>query len=127
MHHSFTIRSNSIVTHVVLYMVHSYHSQITHQTNISKEVVASRSLERNSLPRHSRVAHDEKRIRIGVDSLSTETVEGATRTLECVDNIKSGDGLALSVLSVGDLKNSQYPEAWTAMYCIMTYRVTNDL
>ena len=40
--------------------------------------------------------------------LTTETVEGAALTLESVDDVEGGDGLALGVLSVGD-------------------RVTNDL
>jgi hypothetical protein len=34
--------------------------------------------------------------------LTTETVEGAALTLESVDNVKRGDGLALGVLGVGD-------------------------
>ena len=33
--------------------------------------------------------------------LSTETVEGAAGSLESVDNVKGGNGLALSMLSVG--------------------------
>jgi hypothetical protein len=32
----------------------------------------------------------------------TETVEGAARALERVDDVEGGDGLALCVLSVGD-------------------------
>jgi hypothetical protein len=35
-------------------------------------------------------------------NLTTETVEGTTLSLERVDNIERGDGLALGVLSVGD-------------------------
>jgi hypothetical protein len=34
--------------------------------------------------------------------LTTETVKGAALTLEGVDNVKGGDGLALGVLGVGD-------------------------
>jgi hypothetical protein len=34
--------------------------------------------------------------------LSTETVEGAALSLECVHDVKSGDGLAAGVLGVGD-------------------------
>ncbi len=34
--------------------------------------------------------------------LTTETVQGATLSLECVDNVERGDSLALGVLSVGD-------------------------
>ena len=34
--------------------------------------------------------------------LSTETVEGAARALQGVDDIECGDGLALGVFSVGD-------------------------
>ena len=34
--------------------------------------------------------------------LTTETVQGAALSLECVDNVEGGDGLALGVLSVGD-------------------------
>jgi hypothetical protein len=35
-------------------------------------------------------------------NLNTEAVEGATRSLECVDNVQCGDGLSLSVFSVSD-------------------------
>ena len=38
----------------------------------------------------------------GVSCLATETVKGATLTLEGVDDVERGDGLALGVLSVGD-------------------------
>lgn len=38
----------------------------------------------------------------GYANLATETVEGLTSTLERVDDIKSRDGLASGVLSVGD-------------------------
>lgn len=34
--------------------------------------------------------------------LTTETVQSAALTLESVDNIKGGDGLALGVFCVGD-------------------------
>jgi hypothetical protein len=34
--------------------------------------------------------------------LTTETVQGASLSLKCVDNVEGGDGLALGVLSVGD-------------------------
>ena len=34
--------------------------------------------------------------------LTTETVKGAALTLESVDDVEGGDGLALGVLSVGD-------------------------
>lgn len=34
--------------------------------------------------------------------LTTETVKGAALSLESVDNVQRGDGLALGVLSVGD-------------------------
>ena len=34
--------------------------------------------------------------------LTSESVKGAALSLEGVDNVKSGDGLAASVLSVGD-------------------------
>jgi hypothetical protein len=34
--------------------------------------------------------------------LTTETVQGAALTLESVDNVEGGDGLALGVLSVCD-------------------------
>lgn len=34
--------------------------------------------------------------------LTTETVEGTALSLEGVDNVERGDGLALGVLSVGD-------------------------
>ena len=34
--------------------------------------------------------------------LTTEAVQGATLALECVYNIKGGDGLSAGVLSVGD-------------------------
>ena len=34
--------------------------------------------------------------------LATETVKGAALTLESVDDVEGGDGLALGVLSVGD-------------------------
>ena len=34
--------------------------------------------------------------------LSTESVEGSSLTLEGIDDIHSGDGLALGVLAVGD-------------------------
>jgi hypothetical protein len=44
--------------------------------------------------------------RIGVclyrKRLTTETVQGAALTLEGVDDVKGGDGLALGVLGVGD-------------------------
>jgi hypothetical protein len=40
-------------------------------------------------------------IRYGM-TLSTEAVEGAALALEGVDDVKSSDGLAASVLSVGD-------------------------
>jgi hypothetical protein len=36
------------------------------------------------------------------ESLDTETVEGSTLSFERVDDIKSGDGLSLGVLGVGD-------------------------
>ena len=35
-------------------------------------------------------------------ALTTETVQGAALTLQGVDNVEGGDGLALGVLSVGD-------------------------
>ena len=38
----------------------------------------------------------------GKDDLSTESVEGSALSLESVDDVKSGDGLALGVLGVGD-------------------------
>lgn len=38
----------------------------------------------------------------GMSCLATETVKGAALTLESVDNVEGGDGLALGVLSVGD-------------------------
>lgn len=34
--------------------------------------------------------------------LDTETVEGSALSLESVDDVKSGDGLSLRVLGVGD-------------------------
>ena len=34
--------------------------------------------------------------------LTTEAVKSAALSLECVDDIEGGDGLALGVLSVGD-------------------------
>ena len=34
--------------------------------------------------------------------LSSESVEGTSLTLECVDDVHSGDGLSLGVLAVGD-------------------------
>jgi hypothetical protein len=34
--------------------------------------------------------------------LTTETVQSAALSLECVDNVKRGDSLALGVFSVGD-------------------------
>jgi hypothetical protein len=36
------------------------------------------------------------------DHLTTETIQGATLSLESIDNIKRGDGLSLGVLSVCD-------------------------
>ena len=36
------------------------------------------------------------------DHLSTETVESASRPLEGIDNVESGDGLSLGVLGVSD-------------------------
>lgn len=36
------------------------------------------------------------------ENLSTETVQGAALSLECVDDIERGDGLSLSVFGVGD-------------------------
>jgi hypothetical protein len=38
----------------------------------------------------------------GMNCLTTETVKGAALTLESVDDVEGGDGLALGVLSVGD-------------------------
>ena len=38
----------------------------------------------------------------GMSCLTTETVEGAALTLESVDDVEGGDGLALGVLGVGD-------------------------
>jgi hypothetical protein len=38
----------------------------------------------------------------GMICLTTETVKGAALTLESVDDVEGGDGLALGVLSVGD-------------------------
>lgn len=38
----------------------------------------------------------------GVSCLATETVKGTALTLESVDDVEGGDGLALGVLSVGD-------------------------
>ncbi len=35
-------------------------------------------------------------------NLATETVEGTALALESIDNVEGGDGLTLSVLSVGD-------------------------
>ena len=37
-----------------------------------------------------------------MNSLTTETVEGATLALERVDDVKRRDGLSLGVLGVGD-------------------------
>jgi len=37
-----------------------------------------------------------------MNCLTTETVKGAALTLESVDDVEGGDGLALGVLSVGD-------------------------
>jgi hypothetical protein len=34
--------------------------------------------------------------------LATETVQGATLSLQCIDDVERGDGLALGVLGVGD-------------------------
>lgn len=45
--------------------------------------------------RKSKKAHTARR-------LTTETVKGAALSLECVDDVERGDGLALGVLSVGD-------------------------
>lgn len=50
---------------------------------------------------------NEKRVNSQSD-LSTETVEGSARPFQGIDDIESGDGLALGMLGVGD-------------------RVTNDL
>ena len=38
----------------------------------------------------------------GMSCLTTETVKGAALTLESVDDVEGGDGLALGVLSVCD-------------------------
>ena len=43
-----------------------------------------------------------ERRRFRVNSLTTETVEGATLALERVDDVKRRDGLSLGVLGVGD-------------------------
>ena len=43
-----------------------------------------------------------ERRRFRVNSLTTETVEGATLALERVDDVERRDGLSLGVLSVGD-------------------------
>ena len=43
--------------------------------------------------------HNEKETS---DHLSTETVESASRPLEGIDNVESGDGLSLGVLGVSD-------------------------
>ena len=40
--------------------------------------------------------------RVQATCLTTETVQGAALSLQSIDNIKGSDGLALSVLSVGD-------------------------
>ena len=37
-----------------------------------------------------------------VEHLTTEAVQGAALSLQSVDNVEGGDGLALGVLSVGD-------------------------
>ena len=37
-----------------------------------------------------------------MERLTTETVQGAALSLESVDDVQRGDGLALGVLSVGD-------------------------
>jgi len=37
-----------------------------------------------------------------IEDLSTETVESAALTLEGVDDVEGGDGLALGVFGVGD-------------------------
>ena len=37
-----------------------------------------------------------------LDYLSAESVDGSSLSLEGVDNVEGGDGLAASVLSVGD-------------------------
>jgi hypothetical protein len=43
-----------------------------------------------------------RQIQVAWQRLTTETVEGSALTLEGVDNVERGDGLALGVLSVGD-------------------------
>ena len=39
---------------------------------------------------------------VSADCSSTEAVEGAALSLKSVDDVESGDGLSLGVLSVGD-------------------------
>ena len=43
-----------------------------------------------------------ERRRFRVNSLTTETVEGATLALERIDDVKRRDGLSLGVLGIGD-------------------------
>jgi hypothetical protein len=45
----------------------------------------------------------------GVVYLSTETVEGAARALESIDDVERGHGLALGVLSVCDRVTDYLP------------------
>ena len=40
--------------------------------------------------------------RLSTTRLTTESVEGTALSLQCVDNIERGNGLALGVLGVGD-------------------------
>ena len=40
--------------------------------------------------------------RVKLGSLTTEAIQGATLPLQCVYNIEGSDGLAASMLSVGD-------------------------
>ena len=46
--------------------------------------------------------HIQAKARRRGDILSTESVEGATRPLEGINDIKSSDGLSLGVLSISD-------------------------
>ena len=49
-------------------------------------------------------SHEESRERVRDERnrLTAETIESAALSLEGIDNIEGGDGLALGVLSVGD-------------------------
>ena len=61
----------------------------------SKRHVSARTSEPEDAGRWTHILTDRA-------SLGTETVEGAAGALESVDDVESGDGLPLGVLSIGD-------------------------